>query len=82
MIFIFSERKIVLSILSVHNLRMDFVERNLFDDVTFDIEKGDKIGFIGANGVGKTTLFRIINGELAPTGGDVYTSKDTVIGYM
>ena len=71
-----------MSILSVHNLRMDFVERNLFDDVTFDIEKGDKIGFIGANGVGKTTLFRIINGELAPTGGDVYTSKDTVIGYM
>ena len=49
--------------LSLHNLRMDFIERNLFSNVCFDVEKGDKFGFIGANGVGKTTLFRIINGE-------------------
>lgn len=68
--------------LSVHNLKMDFVERNLFSDITFDVEKGDKVGFIGANGVGKTTLFRIINGEISPTEGSVFISKDTVLGYM
>ena len=68
--------------LSVHNLKMDFVERNLFSDITFDVEKGDKVGFIGANGVGKTTLFKIINGEISPTGGSVFVSKDTVLGYM
>lgn len=68
--------------LSLHNLRMDFIERNLFSDVCFDVEKGDKFGFIGANGVGKTTLFRIINGEISPTDGNVFMSKDTVLGYM
>lgn len=61
---------------------MDFVERNLFTDVTFDVEKGDKVGFIGANGVGKTTLFKIINGETSQTDGSVFMSKDTVLGYM
>lgn len=68
--------------LSLHNLRMDFIERNLFTGVSFDVEKGDKLGFIGANGVGKTTLFRIINGEVSPTEGNVFMSKDTVLGYM
>ncbi len=69
-------------ILSVHNLSMSFVEQKLFSDVSFEIEKGDKVGFIGANGVGKTTLFRIINGELEPDQGSVFKSKDTVVGYM
>ncbi len=71
-----------MSVLSLHNLRMDFVERNLFENVTLDVEKGDKIGFIGANGVGKTTLFKIINGELSQSSGEVFTSKDAVLGYM
>lgn len=69
-------------VLSVHNLSMSFVEQNLFNDVTFEIEKGDKVGFIGANGVGKTTLFKIINKELSPDNGQVFTSGDTVVGYM
>lgn len=69
-------------VLSVHNLSMSFAEQELFRDVTFEIEKGDKVGFIGANGVGKTTLFRIINGELEPDGGNVFTSADTTVGYM
>ena len=69
-------------ILSVHNLSMSFVEQNLFNDVTFEIEKGDKVGFIGGNGVGKTTLFKIINGKLSPDSGQVFTASDTVVGYM
>lgn len=71
-----------MSILSVHNLTMTFIERNLFTNVTFEVEKGDKIGFIGANGAGKTTLFKIINGELESTAGDVFLSRDTIVGYM
>lgn len=74
--------KINLPVLSLHNLTMDFVERNLFYDISFDLEKGDKAGFIGANGAGKTTLFKIINGELSPAGGSVYISKDAALGYM
>ncbi|MCR5653713.1 MAG: ABC-F type ribosomal protection protein [Ruminococcus sp.] len=69
-------------VLSVHNLSKSFVEQKLFENVSFDIEKGDKVGFIGANGVGKTTLFRVINGEITPDDGSVFTSGDINIGYM
>ncbi len=68
--------------LSVRNLTMTFVERNLFTDVSFDIENNDKVGFIGANGVGKTTLFRILNGEISPTMGTIAFEKNTKVGYM
>lgn len=68
--------------LSVRNLTMTFIERNLFTDVSFDIENTDKVGFIGANGVGKTTLFKILNGEISPTSGTVTFEKNTRVGYM
>lgn len=68
--------------LSVSNLTMTFIERNLFTDVSFEVEARDKIGFIGANGVGKTTLFKILDGEIAQTSGNVVFAKDTVVGYM
>lgn len=68
--------------LSVRNLEVSFAERTLFSDVSFDVEKNDKVGFIGANGVGKTTLFRVLNGELEPTAGTVAFEKNTVVGYM
>lgn len=69
-------------VLSVHNLTMTYIEHNLFTNVSFNIEPREKVGFIGANGVGKTTLFRIINGEVEPTSGTVSLSKDTRVGYM
>ncbi len=69
-------------VLSVHNLTMTYIEHNLFTNVSFNIEPRDKVGFIGANGVGKTTIFRIINGEQPPTAGSVSISKDTRVGYM
>lgn len=68
--------------LSVRNLTMTFIERNLFTDVSFDIENNDKVGFIGANGVGKTTLFKILNGEISPSSGTVTFEKNTRVGYM
>ena len=68
--------------LSVRNLTMTFIERNLFTDVSFDVEERDKVGFIGANGVGKTTLFKILNGEISPVSGTVTFSKNVHPGYM
>ena len=68
--------------LSVRNLGVTFVERVLFSDVSFDVESRDKVGFIGANGVGKTTLFRVLNGELSPTDGTIAFEKNTRVGYM
>ncbi len=71
-----------MALLSVRDISMTFVERTLFENVTFDIEKRDKVGFIGSNGTGKTTLLKIISGELSPTSGDVFTAKDAKVGYM
>lgn len=68
--------------LSVRNLGVTFVERVLFSGVSFDVESRDKVGFIGANGVGKTTLFRVLNGELSPSEGTVAFEKNTRVGYM
>ena len=71
-----------MAILSVRDVSVTFVERTLFENVSFDIEKRDKVGFIGSNGTGKTTLLKVISGELAPNMGGVYTAKDAKVGYM
>ena len=71
-----------MSVLTVSNLSMAFAERTLFDNVSFHLEKGDKVGLIGANGTGKTTLFKIITGQLTQTGGGVSKEKNLRVGYM
>ena len=71
-----------MSILSVSGLSKEFADRTLFKNASFSVEKGDKIGFIGANGVGKTTLFKIIIGELPSTKGEAVRSAHLKIGYL
>ena len=71
-----------MAILTVSNLSKTFIERVLFENVSFHLEKGDKVGLIGANGVGKTTLFKIITGQESPTGGGITKEKGSVVGYM
>lgn len=71
-----------MAVLSVRNLAMTFVERTLFSGASFEVEQRDKIGFIGANGVGKTTVFKILSNNLEPTEGSVNYSKDAVVGYL
>ena len=71
-----------MAILSVRDVSVTFIERTLFENVSFDIEKRDKVGFIGSNGTGKTTLLKVLSGELSPTMGDVYIAKDAKVGYM
>lgn len=66
-----------MSVLSAYDLSMSFIERKLFDSITFTVEEKDKIGFIGANGSGKTTLFKILTGQLSPDTGTVTVSKNT-----
>ncbi len=64
------------------NLSKSFGERLLFRDGSFKIESGDKIGLIGANGTGKTTLFKIISGEEAADTGGVVKASGTTIGIL
>ncbi|MBP3381770.1 MAG: ATP-binding cassette domain-containing protein, partial [Clostridia bacterium] len=67
---------------SVQGLTKYFGERCLFSDVTFDIGDQDRVGFIGSNGCGKTTLFRMLIGEETADGGQIVRSKETRFGYM
>ena len=69
-------------VLSLSKLSMGFGERTLFEDMSFEVEARDEVGLIGRNGVGKTTLFKIICGELEPTGGVVASERGLNIGYM
>ena len=56
--------------------------RNVFDGVTFSISRGDKVALIGYNGLGKTTLMRIIAGTREPTGGKAVIGHNVVTGYL
>ncbi len=69
-------------LINCSNLKKAFGTRVLFDKVSFGIENNDKIGLIGANGTGKTTLFKMLLGEMDSDGGEVFKSKETNIGYM
>ena len=71
-----------MAILTVSGLAVSFAERSLFDNISFILEKGDKAGLIGANGTGKTTLFRVLTGQLEQTSGGVAKEKGLRLGYM
>ena len=70
-----------MSLLMLKDVSKSFGERVLFENVSFNIENTTKMGFIGSNGVGKTTLFRTILGEEDFTG-DIVKSSDLKIGVM
>ena len=70
-----------MSLLMLNNVSKSFGERVLFENVSFNIESNTKMGFIGTNGIGKTTLFRTILGEEDYTG-DIVKSADLRIGVM
>ena len=68
--------------LSIDNIRVDFGGRNLFHDVSFIVNKKDRIALIGKNGAGKSTLLKIIANIQQPTEGTVTKPKDYTIGYL
>ena len=67
---------------SVSNLSVQFTGEVLFDDVSFIINKRDRIGLVGKNGAGKTTLMRIIMGQFRPENGTVSLPSDSSVGYL
>lgn len=69
-------------VLSCNNLNKSFGIDSILENINFTVNEGDKIGVIGVNGTGKTTLFKIISGVYGYDSGDIYTSKDCEIGYL
>lgn len=71
-----------MAVLDVQNLTLSFGEKTLFSNVSFDIKEKEKVGLIGCNGAGKTSLFKIITGEYNPDDGACFISKNSRLGYM
>lgn len=71
-----------MSILTVKNISHGFGDRKIFENVSFRLLKGDHVGFIGANGEGKSTFMNIITDKLMPDEGDVVWSNKVRVGYM
>lgn len=69
-------------VLSCNNLNKSFGIDSILENVSFTVNENDKIGIIGVNGTGKTTLFKVISGIYGYDSGDIYTSKDCEIGYL
>ena len=67
---------------SVSNLSVQFTGEVLFDDVSFIINKRDRIGLVGKNGAGKTTLMKVISGQFAPERGNVSLPSGARVGYL
>ena len=69
-------------LISVQDLEKSFGIHEVLRGVSFSLQKGEKMGLVGVNGCGKSTLMKILTGELESDGGSVHKSKDLRIGYL
>ncbi|CAN5278810.1 ABC-F family ATP-binding cassette domain-containing protein [soil metagenome] len=68
--------------IAINNLTFEIGARALYDEANWHIKPGEKIGLIGANGTGKTTLLKTIVGDYKPTSGTISMAKDLTMGYL
>lgn len=71
-----------MSVLDVAHLSHSYGGREIFDDVSFRLEKGEHVALVGANGEGKSTFMSIITGKLTPDEGKVTWARRTKVGYL
>ncbi len=68
--------------LSVNHISKTYGVHHILDDISFILNNGERLGLVGANGVGKTTLLKILTGELEADGGQVFLTPRTSLGYL
>jgi ATP-binding cassette subfamily F protein 3 len=71
-----------MSLVTVRDVSLTFVGRQIYRDMGFQVESGDCIGLVGPNGSGKTTLLKLILGEISHYSGEVRVAKGTRMGYL
>ncbi len=69
-------------VLSARDISKSYGTDIITEDVSFGVEKGDRIGIVGPNGCGKSTLLNIIAGDLEPSSGNIYIRSDQTLGYL
>jgi ATP-binding cassette subfamily F protein 3 len=68
--------------IQINGISKEFASRILFNDITFTVNKGERIGFVGRNGCGKSTLFKIITGDMQADAGDISIPKAYSVGVL
>ena len=68
--------------ISINNLSLYFGGQDIFSDISFMINKGDKIGLVGKNGAGKSTLLNLLSKNISPNNGNISIPNGLVIGYL
>ncbi|CDF78153.1 ABC transporter, ATP-binding protein [Formosa agariphila KMM 3901] len=68
--------------LNIHNLSISFQGEYLFEEITFKLGQGDRVGLIGKNGAGKSTMLKILSKDLEPDSGQISADKDLKIGFL
>jgi ATP-binding cassette subfamily F protein 3 len=71
-----------ITMLNIHNLSISFQGEFLFEDITFKLVPGDRVGLIGKNGAGKSTMLKILSKELEPDTGQIAGDKELKIGFL
>ena len=71
-----------MTVLSASGLTLSFGDEVIFRDVSFSVNEGDRLGIIGSNGAGKTSLFRVLTGEYDADAGSVFLARDKTVGYL
>lgn len=71
-----------MSIISCKGISVSYGTNEIINDITFSVNKGERLGIIGVNGAGKSTLFKCICGIIEPTSGTVSFSPGTSVGYL
>lgn len=69
-------------ILAGSNITLAYGTEKILDDVSFNLQQGEKTALVGVNGAGKSTLFKIINGSIQPDAGEIYLAKGLKIGFL